>query len=55
MAGHLVWLEAALNGPWGRAMQPGIPVTVQEIVAEGIACAEAGAAILHVHAYDAEI
>ena len=52
MAQKLVWLEAALNGPWSRAMQPGIPVRVEEIVAEGIACAKAGAAIIHVHAYD---
>jgi uncharacterized protein (DUF849 family) len=48
-----VWLEAALNGPWSRAVQPGIPITVADIVSEGIACAEAGAAIIHVHAYDA--
>ncbi len=47
-----VWIEAALNGPWGRERQPGIPVTVEEIVADGIACAAAGAAIIHVHAYD---
>jgi 3-keto-5-aminohexanoate cleavage enzyme len=46
------WIEAALNGPWSRAKQPGIPVAVEEIVAEGIAAAEAGAAIVHVHAYD---
>jgi 3-keto-5-aminohexanoate cleavage enzyme len=48
-----VWIEAALNGPWGRARQPAIPIAVEEIVAEGIAAAEAGAAILHLHAYDA--
>jgi len=48
-----VWLEAALNGPWGRDRQPDIPVTVEEIVADGIACAQAGAAIIHLHAYDA--
>jgi 3-keto-5-aminohexanoate cleavage enzyme len=47
-----VWLEVALNGPWSRARQPGIPIAVREIVAEGIACAQAGAAIVHVHAYD---
>ncbi|HEX7881311.1 MAG TPA: 3-keto-5-aminohexanoate cleavage protein [Afipia sp.] len=47
-----IWIEAALNGPWTRAKQPGIPVAVEEIVAEGIACAEAGAAIIHAHAYD---
>jgi 3-keto-5-aminohexanoate cleavage enzyme len=48
------WLEVALNGTWGKAIQPRIPVTVGEIVAEGIACAREGAAIVHVHAYDEE-
>lgn len=48
-----VWIEAALNGPWGRERQPGIPVAVEEIVADGLAAADAGAAIVHVHAYDA--
>jgi 3-keto-5-aminohexanoate cleavage enzyme len=49
---HRTWLEVALNGPWGRGRQPGIPVRVADIVAEGIACAREGAAIVHVHAYD---
>jgi len=48
------WIEAALNGPWGRDRQPGIPVTVDEVVADGLACADEGAAIIHVHAYDPE-
>ena len=47
-----VWIEVALNGPWGRARQPGAPDDVARIVAEGIACAKAGACIVHVHAYD---
>ena len=47
-----VWIEAALNGPWGRKRQPGAPETVETIVAEGIACAKAGAGVVHVHAYD---
>ena len=47
-----VWIEVALNGPWTRRIQPGIPDTVESIVAEGIACAKAGACIVHVHAYD---
>jgi 3-keto-5-aminohexanoate cleavage enzyme len=46
------WLEVALNGPWGHAARPGIPRLVEDIVAQGIACAKAGAAIIHVHAYD---
>jgi 3-keto-5-aminohexanoate cleavage enzyme len=46
------WLEVSLNGPWSRDRQPGIPISVRDIVAEGIACARAGAAVLHVHAYD---
>jgi uncharacterized protein (DUF849 family) len=47
-----VWIEAALNGAWTRARQPAIPLTVDEIVADGIAAAQAGAAIIHLHAYD---
>ena len=46
------WLEVALNGPWGRDRQPGIPVRTDDIVSEGVACAREGAAIVHVHAYD---
>jgi 3-keto-5-aminohexanoate cleavage enzyme len=46
------WLEVALNGPWTRAKQPLMPITVEEVIAEGLACIEAGAAIIHVHAYD---
>jgi uncharacterized protein (DUF849 family) len=47
-----VWIEAALNGAWTRAYQPGIPDTVKAIIAEGVACARAGATIIHAHAYD---
>jgi uncharacterized protein (DUF849 family) len=47
-----VWLEVALNGVWTRALQPRIPLSVEEIVAEGIACVREGAAIVHLHAYD---
>jgi 3-keto-5-aminohexanoate cleavage enzyme len=46
-----IWIEVALNGAWSRALQPGIPDSVDAIVAEGIACARAGAAIVHTHAY----
>jgi uncharacterized protein (DUF849 family) len=47
-----VALEVALNGPWGRERQPGIPITEAEIIADGIACAREGAGIIHLHAYD---
>jgi 3-keto-5-aminohexanoate cleavage enzyme len=46
------WLEVALNGGWTRALQPRIPVTVDEIIADGVACVRAGAGIVHLHAYD---
>lgn len=54
MMAHMraVWVEAAVNGMWTRARQPGIPVSIDEIVADGIACVAAGAAIVHVHPYD---
>lgn len=47
-----VWLEVALNGPWSRTHQPGIPVSANEIVDDALRCADAGAAIVHFHAYD---
>ena len=46
------WIEVALNGPWGQQRQPGIPIMVGDIVEQAVACANAGAAIVHVHAYD---
>lgn len=49
-----IWLEAALNGPWGRRAQPLSPVAVADIVADGVACIENGASIIHVHAWDPE-
>lgn len=49
-----VWVEVALNGAWPRALQPNIPVTAAQIIAEGIACVEAGAAIVHAHTLDPE-
>jgi 3-keto-5-aminohexanoate cleavage enzyme len=49
-----VWIEAALNGGWTRERQPAIPISRDEIVADGIAAAQAGAAIIHLHAYDVE-
>ena len=48
------WIEVALNGGWSPRHQPGVPVTVEAIVAEGVACARAGAAIIHTHAYAAD-
>ena len=50
--GESRWLEVALNGPAGRSLQPNIPTQPADIIAEGIACAHAGAAIIHIHAYD---
>lgn len=47
-----VWLEAAINGAAGRAVQPLIPIAPEEIIADAVACAEAGAAIIHLHVYD---
>jgi uncharacterized protein (DUF849 family) len=47
-----VWIEAALNGPWGRSVQPHMPITADEIVDAALASADAGAAIIHFHAYD---
>ena len=44
-------LTGAIHTP---SMSPHLPVTPEEIVAEGVRAAEAGAAVLHVHARDPE-
>jgi len=49
-----IWLEVALNGPWGKRGQPLCPTSVSEIVAEGVACVQEGASIVHMHAFDVE-
>jgi 3-keto-5-aminohexanoate cleavage enzyme len=53
MTPRKTWLEVALNGGWTRRHQPLIPVAPADIVAEGIAAVQSGAAIVHLHAYDA--
>lgn len=47
------WLEVALNGGGGHAHQHLMPISVDQLIAEGIACVEAGVSIVHFHAYDA--
>ena len=47
-----IWIEVSLNGPHNEAAQPLAPHSVSRIVEEGLACAEAGAAIVHFHAFD---
>lgn len=46
------WIEAAINGGTGQALQPRIPIAPDAIIAEAVECAAAGAAIIHLHAYD---
>ncbi|HNS86832.1 MAG TPA: 3-keto-5-aminohexanoate cleavage protein, partial [Parvularculaceae bacterium] len=45
-----VLLEVAFNGAT-RAFQPRIPVTIDAIVDDALACADLGAAVIHLHAY----
>jgi 3-keto-5-aminohexanoate cleavage enzyme len=46
-------ISAALVGSWPTKDQnPGVPITEEEIAASAIDCAEAGAAIVHIHVRD---
>jgi uncharacterized protein (DUF849 family) len=55
MAANKVIITCAVTGAIHTpSMSPHLPVTPDEIVADGIAAAEAGAAILHLHARDPE-
>ncbi|MEO6026762.1 MAG: 3-keto-5-aminohexanoate cleavage protein [Candidatus Binatia bacterium] len=51
MLGPLV-IEAAINGATMPAMQPHVPRTVRAIVADALACLDAGATIVHHHTDD---
>jgi 3-keto-5-aminohexanoate cleavage enzyme len=46
------WLEVALNGGGGETHQHLMPISPDTLITEGIACVEAGASIVHFHAYD---
>lgn len=45
-------IECSLNEQVTKAENPRVPITVDEVVADGLAAAAAGAAILHFHARD---
>ena len=45
----LVIIEAAINGATSKTVNPNVPVTEDEIVADALACFETGAAIVHQH------
>jgi uncharacterized protein (DUF849 family) len=42
-------VQCAQNGSYTRADHPDVPVTLEEIVADAVACARAGAGSVHVH------
>ncbi len=44
-----VIIEAAINGMTPKSRNPHVPVTPDEIARDGIACIDAGAAIIHAH------
>ena len=45
-----VIIEVAVNGGTTKATNPNVPITGEEIIADALACFEAGAAIVHAHA-----
>src|SRR5215211_3070763 len=45
-------IEAALNEQSSKADNPNVPVSAEECARDALACAEAGAAIVHFHARD---
>jgi uncharacterized protein (DUF849 family) len=47
-------LQAALNGPWTKAHHPAVPVSIDELVRDAVACVAAGAGAIHLHPRDVE-
>src|SRR6478735_2940484 len=44
-----VIIEAAINGATSKRRNPHVPISTDELVADAIACLDAGAAIIHFH------
>ena len=42
-------IQCALNGSWTREDHPEVPVTLEQVVADAVACQAAGAASVHFH------
>ncbi|MDH3679681.1 MAG: 3-keto-5-aminohexanoate cleavage protein [Acidimicrobiia bacterium] len=55
MADEPVIIEVALNGATTKTRNPYVPITPEEIAADGLGCIEAGAAIVHQHDADGGI
>lgn len=49
VAGKPLIIEASLNGAASKALNPNVPYSDAEIVADALACMEAGAALIHNH------
>lgn len=49
LAGIPLIIEASLNGATSKGTNPSVPYSDEEIVADAIACMEAGAALIHNH------
>ena len=45
-------LQATLNGPLSKSDHPGVPVTVDELARDAVACVAAGARAFHLHPRD---
>ena len=44
-----VIIEAAINGATSKRRNPNVPISTDELIADAIACLDAGAAIIHFH------
>jgi uncharacterized protein (DUF849 family) len=42
-------VQCALNGDWSRADHPEVPMTVEQLAADALACRRAGAGSVHMH------
>ena len=52
MENKKIWLEAVLSGSYTKSVQSKIPMSISEIVSEGLSCAKAGASVLRVTAFN---
>ena len=54
MSGGDVLIQAALNGDRTKSDHDSVPLSIEELVRDAVACVAAGAGAIHLHPHDAE-
>ena len=49
-----IGLQATLNGPYTKEWHPAVPLSIEELAQDAVACVAVGARAIHLHPRDSE-